>query len=366
LSEAEIASCALRVPMLDIHTVGAGGGSIAWRDAGGALRVGPQSAGSDPGPACLGRGEHATVTDANVVLGRIRAHDYLGGRIALDPRRAERAVAKLAASLGLDVHATALGIVRVVNATMEQALRVVSVERGLDVRDFSLLAFGGAAGLHAADLVRALGLRGALVPAHAAVLSALGLVHADVEKDFGQSVLVPAGDADWRRLFAPLLARARRELRVEGVARPRLERSLDMRYVGQSFELNVPWSAHFERDFHRLHARRYGFAADGEPVEIVAVRVRAVGRVQPPSSVRSSVPRTVRKSETQSLHFEMQGRGRTLPARVVQRAALRPSHRLRGPALVLEPDTTILVPPDFVARVRSHGGLWLEPRARRG
>ncbi|UCE03270.1 MAG: hydantoinase/oxoprolinase family protein [Candidatus Latescibacterota bacterium] len=362
LHENEVAGQPVRVPMLDIHTVGAGGGSIARCDAGGALQVGPESAGADPGPACLGRGSEPTVTDAHVVLERIRPDRYLGGRLALDPQRARAIVARLARRLQLDVQRTALGIIRVANATMEKALRVVSLERGHDPRELALLSFGGAGGLHAADLVRSLRMRGALVPAEASVLSALGMLYAHVERDYARTLLQRAPAGDLQRHFEPLLKQARRDLGREGVTRPRLLRRVDLRYVGQSHELTVPWGPHFEHDFHRLHATRFGFSAADEPVEIVTVRVRAIGDVSPPPPVRSGrAAARVPRFERVSMWLEGGARPRRREVRVVGAEAL-PRQVLHGPLLVLRDDTTIWVPADFDAQRRARGALWLEPR----
>ncbi len=366
LHETRVGDVPVRVPMLDIHTVGAGGGSIARCDAGGALRVGPESAGADPGPACLGRGSAPTVTDAHVVLGRIRPERYLGGRLQLDVRAAEHAVARLARALKLDVAQTALGILRIANATMEGALRVVSLERGHDPRDLTLVSFGGAGGLHAAALVRALELRGALVPAHASVLSALGMVHADIERDYTRTWMQRLPVRGLAAAFEPLLRQAKRDLRREGVARPRLERWLALRYAGQSWELDVAYGAHFERDFHRLHRQRFGFAAEGEPLELVALRVRAIGRVRPPSRANVTPSRAAARPEQATLYLDVRGRPRRMRASLVDHDALRTGVRLAGPALVLRDDTTVLVPPDFVVARRKSGDLWLERAPARG
>jgi N-methylhydantoinase A len=364
LHEKEVAGLPVRIAMLDIHTVGAGGGSIASRDAGGALCVGPESAGADPGPACLGRGREPTVTDAHVVLGRLRPEHYLGGRVRLEPRLAFEAVAKLGRDLGLDARRTALGILQVANTTMERAVRVVTVERGIDVRELALVAFGGAGGLHAALLARGLGMRGALVPAQAAVLSAFGMAHADVEKDYGRSVLRRAPVRDLPALFTPLVARARREMRREGVARPRLFPGLDVRYVGQSHELFVPLRRGWERDFHQLHAQRFGFASPREPIEVVTVRLRAAesprARREPRSRlrVRGGILRAFPRLP---LSFDSGTRLRLLPTALVPAEHLAPGDRLRGPALVLRDDTTVLVPPGFALLVLASGDLWLQP-----
>jgi N-methylhydantoinase A len=251
----------IRLPTLDVHTVGAGGGSIAWRDAGGALRVGPQSAGADPGPACYGRGgELPTVTDANLLLGRLP--DRLAGGLELDQDAAERALAQ--------VGAEPEDVIEVVNAEMLAALRVVSVERGLDPHDFALVAFGGAGALHACALADELELGTVLVPAAAGVLSALGLAVGDERRDNVRSLVVPLVEAG--------------ELPSEGEA--------DLRYLGQSFELTVPLGGDLAETFHRAHEERYGYADQGRPLELVALRTAQVstGPTLAPPQVATSTP----------------------------------------------------------------------------
>jgi N-methylhydantoinase A/oxoprolinase/acetone carboxylase beta subunit len=278
-TEAYIDGLPVRVPMLDIHTVGAGGGSIARIDAGGLLRVGPQSAGADPGPACYGKGTDATVTDAHVVLGRIRLEQFLGGAMRLDVRRAEAAIDSLARSLNLSRRGAAEGIVRVANANMERAIRAVSVERGYDPRDFALLAFGGCGGLHACELADALGMTTVIVPEHAGVLSALGMLAADRRRDYSAGVLERS---DFQQQFALLEKRARQDLR-----RCTVSRYADMRYAGQSYELTIPWNA----SFHEAHEKAYGYADKSRPVEVVAVRIRATEPV-PRLQLKSSRAKT--------------------------------------------------------------------------
>jgi N-methylhydantoinase A/oxoprolinase/acetone carboxylase beta subunit len=277
--EAYVDGLPVRVPMLDIHTVGAGGGSIARVDEGGLLRVGPQSAGADPGPACYGKGTDATVTDAHVVLGRIRADQFLGGSMHLEPTRSAAAIDTIARALKISRRAAAEGIVRVANANMERAIRAVSVERGYDPREFALLAFGGCGGLHACEVAEGLGIATIIVPEHAGVLSALGMLLADRRRDYSAGVL---GRSDLEREFAVLEKRARRDLR-----RAIVSRYADMRYAGQSYELTIPWTA----SFHDAHQKEYGYADPSRAVEVVAIRVTAiepVPRMKPASSRRKT------------------------------------------------------------------------------
>src|SRR5579864_2653630 len=273
--EASIDGFPVRVPMLDIHTVGAGGGSIARVDEGGLLRVGPQSAGADPGPACYGVGDQPTVTDAHVVLGRIHADQLIGGEMHLDVERAGVAVDSIAAKLRLDRVAAAEGILRVANANMERAIRLVSVERGHDPRDFALVAFGGCGGLHACEMAEELGIRTIVVPRFAGALSALGMLLADRIRDYAAGVL---NHPKVEREFERLERAARKEL-------PGAEmiRAADIRYSGQSYELTIPWHGKDPAEpFHREHQRVYGYANPDRAIEIVTIRVRAKLAVERP------------------------------------------------------------------------------------
>ena len=278
--EARVGGYPIGVPMLDIETVGAGGGSIARRDSGGALVVGPQSAGADPGPACYGRGDAPTVTDAHVVLGRLPADSLLGGSVRVDAARAVAAIDRLGATVGLDRRRCAAGIVEVANAVMARALRRVSVARGRDPRDLALFCFGGAGGLHAAELAAALGMREVIVPPAAGTFSAWGLLEADRVRDAARGVLEALADCGRDRrdaLAAPLEAALREAMAGESGAGPlRFERQLDLRYRGQSYEISVPEGDDPANDFHCLHRERYSHDRRQTPVEIVALRVRAI------------------------------------------------------------------------------------------
>jgi N-methylhydantoinase A len=292
--EISLAGLPVAVPVLDVHSVGAGGGSLARIDAGGALRVGPESAGARPGPICYGRGGAGlTVTDANLILGRLDPEHFLGGTFDLDVQAAVRGFEKfLTGPARLAGFASAVklaaGIVSVSNATMEKALRVISVERGYDPRDFSLICYGGAGGLHAADLARALGLPAVIIPPHPGAFSALGILLADVVLDVSQSVLLPVpagGQSPWRTLlrqidrrFAQLHRTALSELRREGfnADHARASRRFDLRYQGQSYELSVPSTTAFRQEFHREHAKAYGYAYPERPLEIVNLCLRLV------------------------------------------------------------------------------------------
>ncbi|RME72830.1 MAG: hydantoinase/oxoprolinase family protein, partial [Chloroflexi bacterium] len=289
-TETEIDGLPVRVPMIDIHTVGSGGGSIGYVDAGGALRVGPESAGAHPGPVCYGQGgQRPTVTDANLVLGRLAADHFLGGQMPLDAPAAEQALHRLGREAGLSpqpgltlAQTAALGVIRVVNAHMERALRVISVQRGHDPREFTLVSFGGAGGLHAAALARSLGIPRVLIPPNAATLSAFGMLAADVVKDYVRTVMC-SGDTPYRDLagqIAGLEQQALADLAAEGLPAEQihLERLVDMRYRGQSYELTIPLRAGFAADFHDAHRQTYGYARPDAAVEVVNLRLRAVGQ----------------------------------------------------------------------------------------
>jgi N-methylhydantoinase A len=345
-TEAMVDGLPIRVPMLDIHTVGAGGGSIARVDAGGLLRVGPESAGADPGPACYGIGNDATVTDAHVVLGRIGVAQLLGGAMTIDTTRAAAAVDRIARELKLDRVAAAAGILRVANANMERAIRAVSVERGHDPRDFALIAFGGSGGLHACEIARELGIRTVVVPEHAGALSALGMLMADAMRDYAAGALM-RGDIE--RRFETLERRARRDS-----PQAEIERTADIRYRGQSYELNVAWNpSDPAAPFHREHAKVYGYATPEREIEIVTVRVRARQRVPKPKLAR----RPLEKGRSESRRVWIEGVWREVP---VWRRAQIPARRSNGPALVLDYGSTTLVAPGWTHRVDRAGNLVIE------
>jgi len=330
--EASVDGFPVRVPMLDIHTVGAGGGSIARVDQGGLLRVGPESAGADPGPACYGVGDRPTVTDAHVVLGRIAADQLVGGAMHLDVARAEAAVERIAHELKISRVAAAAGIVRVANANMERAIRVVSVERGHDPRDFALIAFGGCGGLHACEMAAELGIRTVLVPEYAGALSALGMLIADHVRDYAAGVL---NRPNLEREFQRLERQARKELRSA-----ELVRSADIRYAGQSYELTVPWVPEDPgRPFHREHERIYGYSNPERPIEIVSARVRARRTVAKPRVVSRKKKGGSGKPGMRRIYSS--GRWQDTP--VFLRSQLSKAAR-KGPALVIDYGSTTLIP----------------------
>jgi N-methylhydantoinase A len=364
-NDAQIAGLPIGVPMLDIHTVGAGGGSIARFDAAGVLRVGPESAGADPGPICYGRGLQPTVTDANLLLGRLQSRRFLGGNFALDLDRARCVTAEWLKTQRstLSLEKFAAGVIRVVNSTMEKAIRVVSIERGRDPRHFTLVAFGGAGGLHACALAEALSIPRVIVPALPGGLSALGILASDVVKDYSRTVLwcvsgkIPQAQVD--REFRALEKAATEDFRREAwPGGPRLKRSVDVRYRGQGYELNIPLTRNLLRDFTREHLRRYGYAHQKREIELVTLRLRAVlksgtvsvgtGSLAPSESHRDTRSRLhgraklgkLSQAETQVL-FD----GKKVKTKIYSREDLTPGAQYSGPAIITEYSATTVIPP---------------------
>ena len=378
----------ISVPMIEIHTVGAGGGSIARVDAGGALAVGPQSAGADPGPACYGRGDQLTVSDANLLLGRLRPDRFLGGRLTLDLPRAQGLMGALADGLGLGEQQAALGILRVVNANMERAIRAISLERGYDPRSFTLVPFGGAGPVHGCDLAQELGIPRVLIPARPGILSALGVAIADVVKDYSRTVMLRP---DTLRQAQGELGRGQGELvesleeefhGMEGLARAELEqeglpadrmtarRFLDVRYVGQSFELNIDYpttrsartseglARAISDSFYRAHLQRFGYADRAEPVEIVNLRLKLDLTVDKPDlRLDSAEGSGLSQAEIERVAVVFREGEMDIP--LYDRDLLSVGDRITGPALVVQLDTTTVVPPGWQGDVDAYGNLLL-------
>ncbi len=371
-TESTVGEFPVRLQIIDIHTVGAGGGSIAYVDAGGALRVGPRSAGADPGPVCYGKGTELTVTDANLLLGRLDPDYFLGGRMTLDVERTRAAAKTFLAETKLSLTETALaeGIVRVANANMERAIRVVSVQRGFDPRDFALLAFGGAGGMHACEIAETLNIATVIAPRDAGVLSALGMLLADVTKDYSQTVLRPVAqvaEQELRDLFAPLVARAEADLRAEGFSgdRAMVECALDVRYIGQSYEITVPFgalhhgngdgNAGYRAAFDQRHQQLYGYANPRRGAEIVNLRVKAIGITQKPQLPRetlgelmSAAPRAIAPAV-----FD----GRTQKTAMYRRDDLLAGVAAAGPAILSGREATTVIPPNFKFRIDTLGNI---------
>lgn len=377
-NEATVAALPVAVPVLDIHTVGAGGGSIARVDAGGSLRVGPESAGAEPGPAAYGRGHLPTVTDANLVLGRFGGAQLLGGDFKLDTGRALDALEQLAREMRAasrqktTAQEAALGVVRVVNAGMERALRVVSIERGFDSRAYALVSFGGAGGLHACALAESLRIPRVIVPLRPGALSALGALASDVVKDSSRTVMLDASSGgrlvELERAFQEMERAARAALKREGFTeergRQRHARSVAARYKGQSFELEInPRSqGTLAAAFHRAHRARYGYALEESAVEIVSARLRSRGVVEKLRRERFAQSMMGTGARTQAPHASALVYFTTTPERVslYAREELKAGARLRTPCIVTEYSSTTLVPKAARARVDAHGNLIIE------
>lgn len=373
----------VRTPVIDLVEIGAGGGSIAWIDPGGALRVGPTSAGADPGPACYGNGQELpTVTDANLVLGRLDPEYFVGGEMKLDVGFASAAVDRIAEPLGMDRYQAAHGIIEIANANMGAAIQLVSVQRGFDPREFTLVAFGGAGPLHANALAREAQIPTTLIPPNPGVASAWGLLVCDLRFDLVQPLLIPlskvpeSGFGYIQSAFDALEATANQKLERESVspADRSIELSLDMRYVGQSFELNVPlrrWPlsltdvGELSSWFHESHERAYGHATDSSPVEIVNVRATATGAIPHPQSretAKATEPAATAIRTRRQVYFAESGNTQheSVECPVYDRYRLKSGHTVNGPAIIDEVDSTTVVEPGYRATVDRLGNLLIE------
>ncbi len=370
-TEATVGGYPVKLPVLDVHTIGAGGGSIAWLDQGGGLRVGPQSAGADPGPVAYGRGgSEPTVTDANLALGRLDPARFLGGAMKLDADASLAAIEeRIAKPLGLDPLVAAAGIIRIANANMERAVKVSSAERGYNPRDFSLVAFGGAGPVHAAAVAREVGFPWVLVPEAPGVFSALGLLVADIRHDFVRSHVGRVDEVDREvlaRLYGELEALGAAALEEDGIepGRRALQRTADLRYVGQAYEVNVPAPsgvvdeaalADIVARFHAEHQRLFAHSSPGDPVELVSLRLVAVGSVRAPDLSERPAGGAAAPRESRPVYFEESDGFVDCP--IYERAGLTPGAELDGPAIVEQMDSTTVVHPGQAASVDAWGNL---------
>ena len=355
-NEATISGLPIGVPMLDIHTAGAGGGSIARFDAGGLLRVGPESAGASPGPICFGRGTQPTVTDANLMLGRLDAESFLGGAVKLDVERTHEAMKQARGAIA-SVEEFASGILRVIETSMEKAIRVISVERGYDPRGFTLVAFGGGGPLHACSLAHALRIPRVMIPAMPGALSAVGILLADAVRDFSRTVML-GSDANLEDLFLDLEERGSEEFLAEGLHGV-AQRSVDLRYRGQGYELNIPFGAEMLKAFHDLHRQRYGFADENRAVEVVNLRVRMVAKSDSVEFARHELREGDGRqavTATRNVWFD----GQRLSTPVYSREQLRPGDTFVGPAIVTEYSSATILPPGDRLRVDTLDNLIIE------
>ena len=376
LLDTKIGDYSAMVPMLDVSTIGAGGGSIAYIDSGGFFRVGPNSAGADPGPACYGQGgKLPTVTDANLVLGRLNPDYFIGGRLKLEPGLSVEAIEEhLARKLDMTVEQAALGVLKIVNNNMVQAVQKESVRRGFDIRRFSLLACGGAGPLHACDLAEALRMPSVIVPPNPGILAALGLMTTDLKYDFSRTELQLAKSADVRKLsrdFAELEREAAQRLVEDRVPKDRraTERAADCRYKGQGYELrvavpggpvNAKTVAAIAKNFHDAHEKEFGRAFLDNDVEIVNIRVNGIGRIPTlewPKAKRGGADPSGAFKYDRKVVFESGGRVRQIATKVYERTQLKAGNVIAGPALVEQMDSTTVIPPGAEGKVDAYGNL---------
>jgi N-methylhydantoinase A len=363
--ETHISGYPVKVPMIDIHTVGAGGGSMASFDEGGALKVGPESAGADPGPICYGKGDSITVTDANLYLGRLIPEYFLGGEMALMEKRLPLYFEGMAQKTGLSPQELAQGILDVTNTAMERAIRVISVERGYDPRQFTLFSFGGAGGLHAAFLARLLNIPKVLLPSNPGILSALGMLMADVIKDYSLTIMKKQENVTFKLLsqgFEEIETKGWKDLKAEGIPDRGiiLERYLDMRYDGQSYEIIVPFDENYIEQFHARHEKTYGYRNPEKPVEIVNIRLRARGvpekpRFQKKEKMGKTPPSQAFLGEKPVVFDQRQMR-----TSIMARDKLESGNRIRGPAVLVEYSSTIVIPPFASAFVDEYSNIIME------
>ncbi len=363
--ESKIAGYPVKVPMIDIHTVGAGGGSLATIDTGGSLKVGPESAGADPGPICYGKGTKITVTDANLYLGRLIPDQFLGGHMNLDMTKLDNYFSQMASKLGITPTDLAEGILSIANTTMDRAIKVISVQRGFDPREFTLFSFGGAGGLHAAYLARDLNMNNVFIPINPGILSAAGMLMSDVIKDYSQTIMTRQTETSLdslKKYFSALEQRGRLDLHQEGVAETQiaLEQFLDMRYLGQSYEIMVPFSPDYCEQFHLLHEQTYGYSNRHKQIEIVNVRLRALGKPEKP--VFPQLPYLGEKLPPTAIidRREVIFDGQTESAAIIDRNLLGYGNRIQGPAIIVEYSSTIVVPPFAAGHVDAFGNIILQ------
>jgi N-methylhydantoinase A len=367
----------IRAPVLDLVEIGAGGGSIAWVDSGGMLRVGPRSAGADPGPACYGRGgTEPTVTDANLVLGRLDAKHFLGGELVLDEEAAARAIMNRCASpLGMDLITAAYSIVEIANVAMGNALRLVTVQRGHDPREFALVAFGGAGPVHANRIAAANNVRTTIIPASPGVASAAGLLGTDLKQEYAQVIMTRTDRVDLNHVeeaFAALERQGAADLEAQGVppSERKSLRQVEMRYAGQSYELTLDAPKSFTSEtldelmqtFHDEHDRAFGFSAPSEVIELVTIRVIGVGTIERPDMRRNvrllATDENPQKATRPVVFDPVEG---ALHCPIFDRYRLAPGAEIAGPAIVEEVDSSTLIHPGYCARVNDYGHLVIEP-----
>jgi N-methylhydantoinase A len=363
--ESSISGYPVKVPMIDIHTVGAGGGSIAKLDDAGALKVGPESAGADPGPICYGKGDSITVTDANLFLGRLIPKHFLGGKMTLKKKRLDFYFEKMIENTELSARELSEGILDVTNTAMERAIRVISVERGYDPREFTLFSFGGAGGMHAAFLARLLSIPKVLLPQNPGILSAIGMLMADVVKDYSLTIMRKQENVTFpslSKMFHEIENKGDQDLQAEGIPKGkiRLERYLDMRYEGQSYEIIIPFDEDYIERFHNLHEKTYGYRNEEKAIEIVNIRLRARGMPEKPK-IKKAVKMKKEISDNafigeEDVIFDHQ----QVRTKIIERDKLKSGNRIQGPAIVVEYSSTLVIPPFASAHVDEYGNIVLK------
>jgi N-methylhydantoinase A len=378
--DTKIAGFPVMVPMIDVHTIGAGGGSIAYLDAGGAFRVGPASAGSDPGPACYGKGgADATVTDANIVLGRLDEEHFLGGKMRIYPQKSLEVVGRLADRLGLTLHETAEGICTILASNMANAIRSRTVQRGHDPRRFSLIAFGGAGPMTAVDVAHHLKIPELIVPPYPGITSAMGLLTTDLKYDFVKTELLLSTenpDAKLLHDMRELEAAAREQLSKDGLPQERMliSRSVDLRYVGQGYELRIPFApADFNgsrgqrvwAEFHARHGAEYDHCFPQNPIEVVNLRVTGLGLMpRLPDKIERTSGRKMEDAwlKTGETYFRVNGILQRVRTEFYDRARIPEGATTHGPAVFCQEDTTTVLPPGWCASSDQHGNLIVCPK----
>ena len=352
-TETSIDGVPIKVPMIDIATIGAGGGSIAYVDSGGALKVGPESAGADPGPACYGKGVLPTVTDANLVLGRIRADSFLGGRMKIYPGKSKAALRKLARKLGLSIEEVAEGIIKVSNANMERALRVISIGKGYDPRDFALFSFGGAGGLHACELARGMEMKTVIFPKDPGVLSALGMLTADMFKDYSLTLFLSQDKAGFDVLDTEFSLLENKALNEFPSGKIKFKRFLDLRYKRQSHEITIPYTKSFIKVFHQTHKRMFGYSKTKSEVEVVTLRVRAISKKRNLEIPELKSDKTKITSTTEKIIFG----SKNINIKIYDRSFFYPGFEFKSPAIILEDTSTTFIPPGYKCSVDQWGNI---------
>lgn len=363
-TESSISDFPIKIPVIDVHTVGAGGGSIAYLDKGGSLNVGPESAGADPGPVCYGKGENLTVTDANLYLGRLQPEYFLGGNMKLDIDRTKRYFKIYSEKWKIPEEKLAEGILKIANTKMERAIRKISIEKGHNPKEYSLFSFGGAGGLHAVFLASILGIPEVIIPRNPGIFSAFGMLLSDVIKDYSLTVMLPARLEELshlEKLFLSLEKKAISDIKDEGIPenKIKLERYLDMRYKGQSYELTVPFSKDFIHAFHKLHERTYGYKINRD-VEIVNLRLRGIGElekidIEKISEGSSKISKDAILSEKQII-FE----GKKYKTKIIDRDKLVANNKVEAPAIIVEYSSTTVIPPFAKGYIDEYGNIRIE------